>query len=180
MKHILLSATIICCSAFSATAQHDHQSHQQRSKAPADSISKTTASDQQSEKQFSGIFLSYTNLKNALVAGDAASAASNADQFLRTINTIDFKIISEGNLSILAKDAGKISSTKDIKKQREYFANLSANMVAVAKALKLSETTIYVQYCPMKKASWLSSEKEVRNPYYGSAMLTCGEVTEIL
>ncbi|RYF87461.1 MAG: DUF3347 domain-containing protein, partial [Chitinophagaceae bacterium] len=45
-------------------------------------------------------------------------------------------------------------------------------------SLKLSSQPIYLQYCPMKKASWLSSEKQIRNPYYGSSMLTCGEVTE--
>jgi len=26
-------------------------------------------------------------------------------------------------------------------------------------------------YCPMAKASWLQTEKEVRNPYYGKSML---------
>ncbi|RYF85874.1 MAG: DUF3347 domain-containing protein, partial [Chitinophagaceae bacterium] len=45
---------------------------------------------------------------------------------------------------------------------------------------KLSDKPVYVQYCPMKKATWLSSEKQIRNPYYGSSMLTCGEVTETL
>jgi hypothetical protein len=29
----------------------------------------------------------------------------------------------------------------------------------------------------MKKASWLSSEKTIKNPYFGSAMLSCGELT---
>ncbi|RYF82932.1 MAG: DUF3347 domain-containing protein, partial [Chitinophagaceae bacterium] len=35
-------------------------------------------------------------------------------------------------------------------------------------------------YCPMKKALWLSNEKAIKNPYYGSAMLTCGKVTETI
>ncbi|RYF79677.1 MAG: DUF3347 domain-containing protein, partial [Chitinophagaceae bacterium] len=48
-----------------------------------------------------------------------------------------------------------------------------------AKALKPGNEPIYLQYCPMKNASWLSSAKQIRNPYYGSSMLTCGEVTEI-
>jgi Cu(I)/Ag(I) efflux system membrane fusion protein len=43
---------------------------------------------------------------------------------------------------------------------------------------------IYVQHCPMadnnKGADWLSTEKEIRNPYFGSSMLTCGEVTSEL
>lgn len=37
---------------------------------------------------------------------------------------------------------------------------------------------VYYQYCPMKKAYWLSMEKEIKNPYYGSSMLTCGKVIE--
>jgi Cu(I)/Ag(I) efflux system membrane fusion protein len=42
--------------------------------------------------------------------------------------------------------------------------------------------TLYVQKCPMansnKGAVWLSTEKEVKNPYYGDTMLTCGSVIE--
>jgi hypothetical protein len=33
-----------------------------------------------------------------------------------------------------------------------------------------------LQYCPMKKASWLSDSKDIRNPYYGANMLDCGSV----
>ena len=54
--------------------------------------------------------------------------------------------------------------------------NFSKNMTAVAKANKLSDKPIYEVYCPMKKASWLSADKAIKNPYYGSSMLTCGEV----
>ena len=43
---------------------------------------------------------------------------------------------------------------------------------------------VYIQFCPMadnnKGAYWISLEKEVRNPYYGEAMLTCGEVNATL
>jgi DNA-binding transcriptional regulator WhiA len=81
---------------------------------------------------------------------------------------------------MLTKEAGNISATKDLKKQREYFAGLSSNMATVARSFKLSNQPVYLQYCPMKKASWLSSEKQIKNPYYGSSMLTCGAVTETL
>jgi DNA-binding transcriptional regulator WhiA len=88
--------------------------------------------------------------------------------------------LTEGNRDALLKDAGAISETKDIKHQREHFANLSSNMIVLAKAVKLSSDPIYEAYCPMKKASWLSSEKVIKNPYYGSAMLTCGSVRDTL
>jgi Cu(I)/Ag(I) efflux system membrane fusion protein len=41
---------------------------------------------------------------------------------------------------------------------------------------------MYVQYCPMadndKGGFWLSTEKQVINPYFGDMMLKCGEVTD--
>lgn len=181
MKKIILLATIVCYTSIAALAQHDHSSHQnQNNNSKTDTNSKATVTDESSQQQLSQLLSSYFNIKNALVTGDANSAASNAELFLKTANTVDFKVISEGNVHILSKDAGKISSTKDLKKQREYFVDLSSNMATVAKSLKLGNQPIYLQYCPMKKAAWLSSEKLIRNPYYGSSMLTCGEVTETL
>lgn len=181
MKKIILLATIVCYTSTAALAQHDHSSHQnQNNNSKTDTNTKATVTDASSQQQLSQLLSSYYNIKNALVTGDANSAASNAELFLKTANTIDFKVISEGNVHILSKDAGKISSTKDLKKQREYFVDLSSNMATVAKSLKLVNQPIYLQYCPMKKAAWLSSEKLIRNPYYGSSMLTCGEVTETL
>ena len=181
MKNIIFLATLVCYTSIAALAQHDHSSHQnQNANSKKDTNTAVTVIDASSQQQLAQLLSSYYNLKNALVAGDANSAAYNADLFLKTANGLDFKVISEGNVHILSKDAGKISSTKDLKKQREYFADLSSNMATVAKSLKLSSQPVYLQYCPMKKASWLSSEKQIRNPYYGSSMLTCGEVTETL
>ena len=135
---------------------------------------------QDSTKQLPQLLTYYYNIKNALVAGDATSASANALAFTKTVNSIDYKVISEGNIHTLADDAGKIAETKDVKKQREYFANFSTNMASIAKAVKLTDQPIYQAYCPMKKAYWLSNEKAIKNPYYGSSMLTCGQVTETL
>lgn len=122
----------------------------------------------------------YYNIKDALVAGDGSLAAANARDFIKIANTIDYKVISEGNINAMLKDATSISETKDLNKQRQHFVNLSNNLVALAKATKLSDSPIYQQYCPMKKANWLSSEQAIKNPYYGNAMLTCGSVVETI
>lgn len=181
MKKLFLLATIACCTSIAAFAQHDHSSHQQQNKSSStDTSTKVTVDAAQTQQHFALLLTSYLNIKNALVSDDVTSAAANALLFLKVVNTIDFKVISEGNLHILLNDAGKISSTKDLEKQRNYFANLSFNMASIAKVLKLSDKPIYMQYCPMKKAAWLSNEKQIRNPYYGSSMLTCGEVTDTL
>lgn len=138
------------------------------------------AQDSTVQSQIPQLLSLYYNIKDALVAGNASIAASKSEAFVKAANGVDYKVMSESNLNTLVKDAGKISAIKDIKKQREYFANFSANMVTVAKAVKLTDQPVYLQYCPMKKASWLSSDKEIKNPYYGSAMLTCGQVTDTI
>ena len=177
MKFKIFTSILAFVFSISAFAQHDHSSHQQqKTGSTADTIKAMVSST--SQKQLSQLLVAYYNLKNALVSDDATSAALNADVFLKIANSIDYKVLSEGNAHVLSRDAGKISSTKDLEKQRVNFVNLSSNMVAVAGRLKLVDQPVHVQFCPMKKASWLSAEKDIRNPYYGSKMLTCGEVTE--
>lgn len=176
MKKFFILAFILGCTV-AAYTQHDHSSHSDK---PAETKSKSTTQTPLSanDNRLYELLAAYYNIKNALVAGDPASASANADIFLRKVNTIDFKVLSEGNLHVLAKDAGRLTETKDVERQRLYFASLSSNMAIVAKDFKLDKREVYLQYCPMKKASWLSSEKQIRNPYYGTAMLTCGEVTD--
>ena len=34
-----------------------------------------------------------------------------------------------------------------------------------------------VAYCPMVQKSWVQEDGAIRNPFYGSAMLSCGTFT---
>ncbi|HEX3166180.1 MAG TPA: DUF3347 domain-containing protein [Chitinophagaceae bacterium] len=141
---------------------------------------KTFAQDSTQQHQLSQLLTQYYNIKDALVAGNGIVASAKAEEFIKTANSIDYKLISEGNINALLKDATPISETKDIKVQREHFSNLSNNMASLAKSVKLTTEPIYQAYCPMKKANWLSNDKAIKNPYYGSAMLTCGKVVETI
>jgi Cu(I)/Ag(I) efflux system membrane fusion protein len=57
-------------------------------------------------------------------------------------------------------------------------------MIDLTKALSPQDGTLYVQHCPMafnnKGADWISREHDIRNPYFGVSMLTCGDVTDTL
>ena len=143
-------------------------------------ISFAQDSTNQTQTQLSQLLSSYYNIKDALVAGNASMASTSAEVFVKTVNGIDYKVISEGNIHALLKDAGAISETTDLKKQREQFATLSANMITLAKSVKLGTKPVYETYCPMKKTSWLSDSKTIKNPYYGNAMLSCGNVVETI
>ena len=122
----------------------------------------------------------YYDIKDALVGGNSNTASVKAEEFVKAINGVDPKIVNEASRDALLKDAAHISESKEIKHQREHFAPFSGNMLALARVVKLSADPVYQQYCPMKKASWLSNQKSIKNPYYGSAMLTCGKVEATL
>jgi len=135
----------------------------------------------------SNILTAYYDVKDALTADDANAAAAKAGELLKAIDNVDMSKMADKEHKAfmdlkdkLSFDARHISEKKEIAHQREHFANLSSNMMTLAKAVKLSQQPIYQEYCPMKKASWLSSDQAIKNPYFGSAMLTCGKVQTTL
>ena len=143
-------------------------------------VQNSFAQDSTQQRQLSQLLTQYYEIKDALVAGNGNNASAKAQEFIKIANSIDYKLISEGNINALLKDATPVSESKDVKVQREHFANLSNNMATLAKAVKLTADPVYKQYCPMKKTYWLSNEKAIKNPYYGNAMLTCGNVAETI
>ena len=144
------------------------------------SVNRGFAQENTTQSQLSQLLTSYYSIKDALVAGNANAASASAEQFVKTLQSIDEKAVSKDKQNTLLSDAGHISESKDIKHQREHFATFSDNMVSLAKSVKLTTDPIYQEYCPMKKANWLSSDKAIKNPYYGSSMLTCGKVVETI
>jgi len=142
-------------------------------------IQQTFAQDS-TKTQSSTLLTSYYALKDALVSSNPSAAATIAGDFVKAADALDKGMVTPESRSTLVSDATAISQTKDLKLQREKFATLSANLVELAKTVKLTTEPVYQQYCPMKKASWLSNDKAIKNPYYGSAMLTCGSVKATL
>ena len=138
------------------------------------------AQDSTKQSQAPQLLSLYYNIKDALVAGNTNEASASAQAFVQAANSNDNKSITANNLSDLVKEASGIADTKDLRHQREHFAGLSTNMVTVVKAAKLTDQPVYQAYCPMKKSCWLTNSKTIKNPYFGSAMPTCGKITETL
>ncbi|MGH9310887.1 MAG: DUF3347 domain-containing protein [Vicinamibacterales bacterium] len=79
----------------------------------------------------------------------------------------------------VAKAAAAVGAAADIAAAREAFGPLSNAMIARVKADGSADAALRLGYCPMVKRSWLQREGQVRNPYYGAAMPTCGELKEV-
>lgn len=136
------------------------------------------------------VFDAYFNLKDALVQSDGNAGYEKSQLLLAALKKVDMtKLGSDEHMTWmklqpdLVKSTEKITQTKDVNKQREQFAALSDQMYQLMKASK-AETPVYYQRCPMynngKGANWLSKDSNIKNPYYGSMMMTCGKTLETL
>ena len=144
----------------------------------------------QEVNQLKTIFESYFALKDALVKSDGKLVSTLAKDLLANINSVKMEKLSSEEytvwmkvMSSLKSNTEKIVATTIIEKQRVVFMDLSANFYALLKVSK-QDYSIYYQNCPMyndgKGANWLSKENAVKNPYYGSQMLTCGKTVETI
>lgn len=133
------------------------------------------------------VLAAYLEIKNALADDDSKLANQKAAAFTATLKDINTDKLDAKQKATWLKyseklryDGEHIAGSSAIAHQREHFASLSKNMYAVIKAFKSNSSTIYKQYCPMKKESWLSESATIKNPYYGKSMSECGKVTETL
>jgi copper chaperone CopZ len=162
-----------------ATMQN-HTNHQHD--GVADAIQETN--------QLTAVFDSYFSLKDALVKTDGIIASGKAKDLQTAINAVKMEKLSKDVhtvwmkvLTDLKENAESVNGTKDIAKQRNQFMSLSKKMYALIKVANPAQT-VYYQFCPMandgKGANWLSKENVIKNPYYGSMMLTCGKIVETI
>lgn len=146
--------------------------------------------EKQEVNQLKPVFDNYFLLKDALVKSDGKTASSHSKEMLSAINTVkmetlkmDVHMVWMKVLNELKEDAEHISDTQDVKHQRDHFMTLSKSIYELIK-VPTDETPTYYQFCPManggKGANWLSKENAVKNPYYGSQMLTCGKTVETI
>ena len=126
----------------------------------------------------------YLRIKNALVNSDAVESAQRAKESLHLLKGETKEAPAQGMISQLERMLKTLSEQSDLENQRHEFIALSAHFIHWASQGLTSDETLYVQFCPMANdnqgAQWLSTEEEIRNPYYGDAMLSCGSVVEVL
>lgn len=144
----------------------------------------------QNENQLKSVFDTYFLLKDALITSDGTKTALASKELLAAVNNVkmdklemDVHMVWMKVVNLIKEDATHISDTKDVKHQRDHFTTLSKDIYTLIKVSKY-ETAVYYQFCPMysdgKGANWLSKENAVKNPYYGSMMLSCGKTVETI
>jgi len=116
------------------------------------------------------VYDNYIAIQKELARDSIKGVDTHANAIATAVQHDDMKMLP----SDVAKQAQTLAAATDIKQAREAFKPLSASLVKYLADNKAGKGVYHEAYCPMAKASWLQTEKDVRNPYYGKSMLDCG------
>lgn len=129
-----------------------------------------------------GAALSASDPMNAIVASyleiQTALAADKTEGVAKAAKAIGAQAAGLGDKgAAIAKAAKAVEGAADLKAARAAFGDLSDAVIAAGKDEGWKDTPdVKVAYCSMARKSWLQKGETIRNPYYGSSMLTCGEL----
>ncbi len=191
MKKILITALSIAAIAFVAcnSGNTKTEAKDNMSNDSAASNTQTANTETKSTASMKEIVAGYLQLKNALANDNGTEAANGGkaivdamQKFDKSSLTSEQKKMYEDMESAMKENAEHIGENADkIDHQREHFEMLSSDMYDMVKTYG-AEQTLYKDYCPMyndkKGAYWISETKEIKNPYLGKKMPTCGEMKE--
>lgn len=133
----------------------------------------------------------YLSLKNALVNSDFSLATKQAEQFNDKTTKIDMLLL-EGDAhnfwmiqnKALDSHSLELISAINLENQRDQFYYLSQSLIKTLKVFGVNEGEFYIQHCPMANqdqgADWISQDLSIQNPYFGDAMLSCGQTQDTI
>jgi len=145
------------------------------------------------KQQLGNVVKQYLSIKDKLVS-DNSDIQSSVKAFQQSLKKVDMSLVMEDAhnvwmdaLKAMNKDLKLLSKAVNIDEQRTIFLTISKSLSDATQKLGVEMTanqSLYLEFCPManddKGGYWLSTEKEIKNPYFGSKMLKCGEVQKTI
>ncbi len=202
---IVFTVTIAFGACNNSSSKNEHEGHDPNN-MKADTTQHISATDDKDIKAVAVVFSNvdakaaaslkeivdhYLHIKNALANDNAGEAASGAKAMENSIGKLDKSLLTaeqktayDTNGEELKEHAAHIAKNGDnIKHQRSHFIGLSEVVYELVKNFGAGRP-LYHDHCPMARdnqgAMWLSEVKEIKNPYFGSAMFKCGRVEEVI
>ncbi|RYY68280.1 MAG: DUF3347 domain-containing protein [Chitinophagaceae bacterium] len=189
MKTFVFSIATMATVLSACSDNNNSSKEQTKANDTASSQAQTRNPNTQQSPSVDDAVTAYLHLKNALTNDNGKEAAEGGKQLHDAMLKLDNATFAADQKKVydevkddIKEHAEHISTNAEkIAHQREHFDMLSKDMYDLIKSTKPSQT-LYKDHCPMfndgKGAIWLSEEKEIKNPYYGKKMLTCGKEQE--
>jgi hypothetical protein len=113
----------------------------------------------------------YLRIQEALAADSVDGVRQNAGELATAASALGAPAMKIDTAAVQLASAGEIEDA------RTKFAVVSEALDAYIKGFKLRlPDGVHSAYCPMVHKPWLQEGTVVKNPYYGSSMLNCGEI----
>ncbi|GAA3509995.1 hypothetical protein GCM10022393_23760 [Aquimarina addita] len=132
------------------------------------------------------ILPTYFLLKEELLSADIAGVVDFSEKMERQMDALKTPDVGKAEKELVDKSIQVLKAlvkNKSLKEQQLNFISLNEYLITLVKNIDNIAHPLYVQKCPMvhtNGASWLSEEKEIRNPYFGGNMIACGSVIDTL
>jgi len=187
-KQIVLFTIGLGLLSIGSMAQHDHSKMSQQDHGKITAPYDVPASFQ---SQLVTVYSANLSLNEAFVSSEVSKVKRTVGPVKDAISSVDMKLLAgdahiawTGYLKALNTNLDNMERAESIEGQRQYFAAFNQDLYQSIKAFGINGKEAYYQYCPMangsKGAHWLSDSKEIRNPYLGDKMLTCGAIKETI
>lgn len=192
MKHLflgLIASSVLALTACNGNTEKKTASTEQTSAPVTETTPSANSTENPEQGNFSELFSHYQHLTFALSSDndkEAANASKGMLEALSKIKSDGFSAEDKATYKDIASDIKEhaehiADNIGNIAHQREHLVILSKDFYDIAKTFT-TEKPLYKVFCPMyndnKGAYWLSDSKEIKNPYYGEEMITCGEIQE--
>lgn len=159
-----------------------------KAKSVAEEVDKIAFSEQ-AKAELKPLFAKYIEVKMALVDDNFEGSHQHSIEMMKILENVDMGVFEGESHMVwmkhekqLRSHVGKANSTTNIDQLRGIFKPLSSEFVVLLKTVGSIDQPLYIGYCPMADnnngGDWISTEPEIRNPYFGASMLGCGEIQE--
>ncbi len=159
--------------AMAAGCTHEgHAAGQQQGQAQVADPKAVAAAKAALPKPVQLVFEAYIKVQNGLAEDSIQKAKAAATSLVQAVRSDTDDVLP----SQISQQATALADARDLAAARAAFKPLSESLIKYAKSSGITPGAYVEVYCSMAKAGWLQSDKAVKNPYYGSSMLTCGQV----
>jgi len=143
-------------------------------------------------RQLWAIVEKYMRLQKALAGDDPEGSVEAAGDMMEALSGVDMGLVTgeahdlwASHLAAMKVALNKIKGAEEIEPMRNAFEGLSKELITAAGRFGIPQgKRLYRAHCPMafddRGADWLQLNADILNPYFGSSMLKCGEVKQVI
>ncbi|WP_026260067.1 DUF3347 domain-containing protein [Segetibacter koreensis] len=183
MKYLAIALLIF----FAACGGEDKKAEETKKSEPLAQSENSTSFN----NKFTALLNNYYRLKDAFVASNDTMAASQAKALMTSADSLNLQEVKADSsiiemakqyLGSISSEAKALVAEPNLEAKRKSFQMISDNMYDLVRTVHFDKDVVYHQFCPMAfndaGAYWLSQTTDIKNPYFGKKMLTCGEVKD--